>query len=163
MIDTNVGVVANGRAAQAGPDCVLACIDSLQDAIDGKLILLDDGRRILEEYRRNLSLGGQPGPGDRFFKWLWANQANSTCCLTVPITSRNNDETDFREFPDDPALATFDRQDRKFVAVALASGRNPPVRNASDRDWWVFRDRLAQHGVHVEFLCPDLMGASPGP
>lgn len=154
---TNVPMVANGVAAQAGPACVLTCIDSLEDAMQRRLILLDDGMRILDEYRRHLSLRGQPGPGDRFFKWLWANQANPSHCRQIAIVPRGGDEADFEEFPDDPALERFDRQDRKFVAVALASGRGPGIRNASDTDWWDFRGPLARHGVHVEFLCPDLM------
>lgn len=157
MIDTNVAAVANGDAQQAGPDCVLTCIDSLEDAMRSRLILLDDMMRILDEYRQNLSLSGQPGPGDRFLKWLWANQANPEHCLRVTIIPRGSNGEDFQEFPQDPALAGFHRKDRKFVAVALASRRDPSIHNASDTDWWDFKDELARHGLHIKFLCPDLM------
>jgi len=54
-------------------------------------------------------------------------------------------------------LARFDRSDRKFVAVALASQLNPNVLNATDTDWWHYRECLAKHGVRVVFLCSDLM------
>lgn len=63
----------------------------------------------------------------------------------------------FREFPDDPELAGFDWDDRKFVAVALAVGADPAILNASDTDWWLGREGLERHGVQVVFLCPELM------
>lgn len=54
-------------------------------------------------------------------------------------------------------LENFDLTDRKFVAVALASGVDPPINNASDTDWWEFRDALARHRVTINFLCQELM------
>jgi hypothetical protein len=154
VVDTNVPVVANGRTPQAGPACVLACIDALDDLRLHNRVVLDSLGRILQEYRNNLSASGQPGVGDAFFKWVWQNQANTTHCETVEIHPRRNGE-DYEEFPDDPELARFDRSDRKFVAVALASRLNPPIYNAVDSDWWDFRDALAAHGVTVRFLCPN--------
>jgi len=155
VIDTNVAMVANGSADQAGPDCVLACIDALLRVRDDHRLLMDDGGRILDEYRCNLSPSGQPGAGDAFFNWLWDNQWNAERCERVPITP--NGHRGFVEFPDDPDLAAFDPADRKFVAVALASALDPPIMNASDNDWCEYRDALEHHGVEVQFLCPDLM------
>ena len=66
-------------------------------------------------------------------------------------------EREFVEFPEDQRLADFDRDDRKFVAVALASGASPPIVNATDTDWWEHRDALSEHSVNVRFLCTDLM------
>ena len=68
-----------------------------------------------------------------------------------------NDARGFEEFPGAPSLAGFDMDDRKFVAVALASGTGPEILNASDTDWWDFREPLERHGVRVNFLCPELM------
>jgi hypothetical protein len=153
-MDTNVPVVANGRTSQASPDCVLACIDALL-RIRENCLLLDDGGLILDEYRRYLSPSGQPGSGDAFFKWLWNNQGNADQCRRVKITA--DDDRGFAEFPDDPELERFDKDDRKFVAVALASGNAPPVLNASDTDWWNFREVLSQRGVRVDFICQELM------
>ena len=56
-----------------------------------------------------------------------------------------------------PSSPEFDRDDRKFVAVALASGTSPPIVNASDRDWWEHREVLQVHGIEILFLCPELM------
>jgi hypothetical protein len=155
VVDTNVAVVANGKTPQAGPDCVLTCITGLNNIVAEGQIFLDHGGLILEEYRRHLSPSGQPGPGDAFFKWLWNNQGNPRRCRWVVITPVAG--SGFAEFPEDPELAGFDASDRKFVAVVLASDQHPPINNASDTDWWHYREVLKRHGVEVLFLCPELM------
>ena len=160
-MDTNVAVVANGKAEQADPKCVSTCIDTLRQIIQDEkyVILLDDKSLIFDEYLKNLSLSGQPGSGDAFFRWLWWNQLNERHCRQVPIPP--HDERGFEDFPDDRDLASFDRDDRKFVAVAVASKSSPRVLNAVDRDWGDYREPLCRHGVEVKFLCPDLMCAAP--
>ena len=160
VMDTNVAVVANDKTEQAGPKCVSTCIDTLRQIQAGRLLLLlDNGNEIIQEYQGNLHPSGKPGSGDAFFKWLWRNQFNDEYCRRVLITP--HDERGFEEFPDDPDLASFDRDDRKFVAVALASKSDPRVLNASDTDWRDYREPLRRHGVEVEFLCPELMLAAP--
>jgi Fe-S-cluster formation regulator IscX/YfhJ len=156
VIDTNVCIVANGRHEAAGFSCVAACIDALSEARN-RLIVIDDGYLILREYQGYLSFSGQPNVGDAFFKWLWDNHCNDQHCQRVRLTPLNDAVRAFEEFPDDPALADFDRSDQKFVAVALASGLRPNILNASDTDWWVARAALATHGVRITFLCPELM------
>lgn len=157
VVDTNVAVVANGKTSQAGIDCISACITELGEIRAHRRVFVDHDGLILEEYRRHLSPSGQPGPGDAFFKWLWDNQGNLRHCKPVEITPLDGNGQSFAEFPDDPALAGFDRDDRKFVATALASGGHPPILNASDTDWWNYRVALSRHGVKVRFLCPELM------
>jgi len=158
VVDTNVPVTANGRAEQAGPPCVLACIEALSKIVQGGMTVLDDGRRILREYMDNLNMSGQPGVGDMFMKWVWQNQAVTGRCEQVTITPRDRADDDFDEFPDDPALARFHRKDRKFVAVALASRNNPLILNAVDSDWQAFRQALTKHRVRIRFLCSAEMG-----
>jgi hypothetical protein len=155
VVDTNVGVVANGRADQAGPDCVLACVEALELVVSQGRLLVDDGMRIIREYQDNLSPSGAPGVGDRFLKWIWQNYSNDTVCSQVSVTE--DAERGFEEFPDDPSLVGFDVSDRKFVAVALASGVRAPILNSSDTDWWDYRTELAGHGIDIHFLCPELM------
>lgn len=159
VIDTNVPVVANGRTEQAGPDCVLACLEALESTVRTGKLVLDDALRIVNEYMNNLSMSGQPGAGDSFMKWIWQNQANPDCCERVHITPRAGGTEDYKEFPDDPDLAGFDPPDRKFAAVARASRHGPVVLNAADTDWWDYKEPLERHGVSVEFLCPELMGS----
>lgn len=155
VVDTNVPLVANGRAEQADLECEDACVRQLIQIQSEHRTLMDDKMLTIEEYRRNLSHSGQPGVGDAFFKWLWENQANPQHCRTVPVTVHA--DRGFAEFPDDPRLDKFDKDDRKFVAVALASGAGPRVLNAVDRDWWDHRKALKENGVNVVFLCPELM------
>ncbi len=156
VIDTNVPVVANGKAEQAAAGCEATCIKTLRQIRTDRRLLLDDKGLIIQEYRKRLSPSGQPGPGDAFFKWLWENQANEQHCRFVTVTCHA--DRGFEEFPEDPSLGSFDLDDRKFVAVVLASGTSPNVLNASDTDWWHHRQALERHGIVVVFLCPELMG-----
>lgn len=157
VVDTNVPIVANGRSVQADPECVLNCLAALESIRMEGIIVLDDGSRILREYMNKLGMSGQPGVGDLFMKWVWQNQAVIERCERVEIHERNGDENDFVEFPDDPALAAFDRSDRKFVAVARASKLQPPILNAVDSDWRDFESALKRHGVTVNNLCPQCL------
>lgn len=157
VVDTNVPVVANGKTSHAGYDCIGACIAALAKTRNRRRVIVDDQGLILDEYRRHLRPSGQPGPGDAFFKWLWDNQGNPRFCVRAKITPMAGGDGEFEEFPADPAFAGFDRDDRKFVAAAIASGEGPPILNASDTDWWLYREVLAAHDVRVEFLCPELM------
>jgi len=156
VVDTNVPIVANGAANHATPDCVLRCVDRLEMVIKKEKVLLDDGMHILHEYMGNLSMSGQPGMGDFFMKCVWLNQTNPLHCKCIHITPKPGSE-DFEEFPNDPDLKGFDPSDRKFVAVALASGLNPPILNAVDTDWWDYHQPLQRNGIQIEFICPELM------
>lgn len=159
VIDTNVAVVANGRGTDAGLACVKACILELQRIRQEGKVVLDTGMLILNQYKRNLRLKGQPGVGDAFFKWLWAHQGMPERCERVTITPVNGS---FREFPNDSQLEGFHRKDRMFVAVALACTCNPEVLNAVDSHWWDFRQALQRHGLRIRFLCPEKFQGRPG-
>ena len=156
VVDTNVPLVANGKAEQAGWKCEDACVRKLIQVQAGRRTLVDDKRLIFKEYLKRLSLSGQPGLGDAFFKWLWENQANPQHCRIVPVTVHDG-RSDSRSSRTSARLDSFDRSDRKFVAVALASGSSPKVLNAADTDWRDHRQALAENGVDVVFLCPELM------
>ncbi len=157
IVETNVIAVANELADHADPVCSLACINALQTVHQKRKIVIDSGSLFFDEYFRYASRSGQPRLGDLFVKWLWDNQANVRRCERVSITASVNDPNDFVEFPDDPSLHCFDRADRKFVAVALASRRNPKILNAVDTDWWHFRDQLGLYNISIQFLCPQMM------
>lgn len=154
VVDTNVPVVANGKSKQADPDCVISCIAALRRIHEDGVVVLDDAMRILHEYMNNLSLSGQPGAGDFFMKWVFNNQADEHRCEQVRLTPRDGSPDDFEEFPDDIELADFDRSDRKFVAVALASQNSPTVLDAVDSDWAEKYEALKRNGIVIDFLCP---------
>lgn len=154
IVDTNVAVVASRRPAQASEDCVATCAERLRQITDGEVkLVLDDQRRIIDEYRGQLNPDGQPGIGDVFLKWVEMNWANPERCDLVPITPIDGSENEFEEFPNDPALNDFDPDDRKFIAVVFAHPDNPPILQAVDSQWWDFRDALHENGVTVAFIC----------
>jgi len=117
-------------------------------------LMIDSLGLILKEYLRKLGYAGQPGAGEKFAKWAWSNQATPEAVTVIGITPFDHGWRRFIEFPDVDELRKFDRSDQKFVAVALASGRDPPILNAVDSDWWTHSAALARIGVQVEHLCP---------
>ena len=52
-------------------------------------------------------------------------------------------------------LSSFDPDDRKFVAVANAHPGKPPIMEATDRQWWGWKEALHDAGITVHFLCPE--------
>lgn len=155
VVDTNVLIVANNKAPQASLECVLSCIEYLNNLRKSDILVIDNNWLIINEYRRKNSVSGQPGVGDAFLKWVLTNRTNSKHCEEVPITQLA--ENDFAEFPRSSSLAGFDPSDRKFVAVAVAHPQRPAIANAVDSDWRNFESALAEHGIKVDFLCPELL------
>ncbi len=154
VVDTNVLVVANEReTVGVSAECVLACCDAIQEIQQDGRLVIDSRWEILGEYQTYARSDGQPGLGDVFLKWILTNLENESRCKQVLITPLDGPPW-YKEFPSDPGLSGFDRSDRKFVAVALAHGKKPPILNAVDTDWWEYRRPLERVGVVVEFLCP---------
>ena len=155
IVDTNVPIVANGRPDRArgsravSLSCRMAAVELLMKIIGSGTLVLDLAGEIQEEYHRHLSPQGQPGVGDRFY--LTALQSSPSQVERV-ILPRNPDG-DYIDFPDAPALARFDRSDRKFAA--LARRERVPVSSATDSDWLDFRGPLAANGIDVDFVCGD--------
>lgn len=161
LVDTNVPKAANGEATpQASLTCIGTCVAKLWEIQQHHTLVIDDHWLILKEYMGQLQSSGQPGVGDAFLKWVLTNRANPDRCEYVSITPIE-DATNFLEFPVDTALASFDRSDRKFVAVALSHAEPPiPILNAVDGGWWKHRDALKANNIEVHFLCPDAMIAN---
>ena len=164
IIDTNVIVVANGKAAapQASEECVIRCQARLAEILRGpEMVLLDDKKRIIQEYRSNLNEKGR-GFGDRFWLELkrrfYNPKSYPDTVITVEITPLAENGTEFEEFPnDDAALSDFHKKDKKFVAVALVYqrdfGQEAPILKAEDSGWEEFRDALAVHSIRVDSIC----------
>lgn len=161
IVDTNVIVIANDTDDKRA-DCRDRCQDRLQQIIaQQEKVVIDDKRRILGEYQNNTRPNIRKGIGDLFVKRLLQNLGNPNICTMVPITSLTGNGTDFEEFPDDNALISFDPDDRKFIAVALAhkrdTGQTPPILLAIDRGWLQFMAAFANHGVSVNLICEEDM------
>jgi hypothetical protein len=113
-------------------------------------LFLDASGEILEEYGKQVLHGAPQGVGDAFYVWAVTYQATPSTCQLVNITS--DEDWEYVEFPHDEDLRKFDRSDRKFVAVAIASGQNPTIFNATDSDWRNHAEPLSKY-VNVEELC----------
>jgi len=151
VVDTNVGVMANLKH-ETSADCQLACIEALEDIHAAGHIVLDDNDLIFDEYRRHLSLSGQPGVGDAFMKWVHNNLHNPERCTLVAIGGKEADRP-FDAFPTLPELEGVDPSDKKFFATANAHPKKPRILQAVDSKWWGWKDDLTKAGISVEFLC----------
>lgn len=129
-----------------------ACVNAIEHVVKTRGLVLDAGGEIFEEYARNLSLAGQPGVGDGFLKWVYDNQWEFNESQRVAITKKGNS---YKEFPENSSLDKFDPSDRKFVAVANAHAEKPPILQATDKEWWRFKEALSECGISVRFLCED--------
>lgn len=156
VIDTNVLAVANGKHPNAADADVFKCQEFLEGTRT-RHVSVDTLGLIFEEYFKHADRSGQPGIGDAFAKWLWHNQWDEAICEQVVITPDPEGDREFLEFPDDEALSAFDRDDRKFVAVAVSSQFDAVICNASDSDWWDFRAAFEKHRLNINFLCPELI------
>lgn len=159
VIDVNVPIVANQKHTEAGEECILACITYLQKVIATGTVVLDDDQVIFSEYQRHLDFSGQPGVGDLFFRWLWANQAVASRCQKVPLT-RCSHGFEYEEFPHEENLIQFDPDDKIFVAVAISSGNDPELANAVDSDWFHYKYQLIAQNLNLKFLCGEDIFAS---
>jgi len=161
VIDTNVPKTANlacnpEDVPQELVACVLACVEAIVHVKKNGGLVMDAGDEIFDEYRRQLSMGGQPGVGDKFMKWVHDNRWKLPDADRVKITKNGNT---YNEFPSHCGLAQFDISDRKFVAVSNAHPDKPPIFQATDSKWWGWKDDLAAVGITVHFLCPDYVKA----
>lgn len=164
VVDTNVATTANDRNEGASADCRAACAQALHHMMTQGHVYIDDGGEgrqsaIVDEYRRNLSARGEPGPGDVFLKWLLSHEWSPKRVTRVPITAKADDSEDYEELPAPDDGTVYDRSDRKFLAVAAAHAKRPPILQALDSKWWGWQEALAAIGVDVHFLCPEAIAA----
>ena len=160
IVDTNVIIAANGEAPHASLKDVESCQKRIKQILGQReTSLVDDGWRILEEYKRYVDLKSRKGIGDIFVKTLLQNlMRQPAICTMVHINPLDGSDTNFKEFPDNEGLSDFDVADRKFIAVAIAYERvhdkKATILQALDRKWEPFRKAFEQEGVSIHFLCP---------
>jgi hypothetical protein len=132
---------------------MLACVENLEAIYAGDITVVDDADEIVREYLGAVDHAGEPKVGAKFAKRLFRLRFNPEVCERIPITPIDGSQPSYAEFPPDAALADFDPDDRKFIAVACAHPERPPVLEAVDREWWTYRAAFAAAGVDVQFLC----------
>jgi hypothetical protein len=157
VVDTNVILVANGQHGAVSETCITACGSRLRDIMQGGRVAIDSEYLILNEYRKKTEPHVGKRAGDIFLRWLLRNNANQKRCDQVAL--KVHDERGFESFPEDASLGNFDPPDRKFVAVAAAHLDKPPILQATDSKWVDWAPALTMHGVKVDFLCPEDIGA----
>ena len=118
-----------------------------------KTLVIDAGNEMFDEYRNKLVLSGQAGLGNAFLKWVHDNRWGLPAENRVEIHPDGNGS--YREFPNHAGLVAFDLSDRKFIAVANAHSKKPPILQAADSKWWGWKEALAEEGISVKFLCPE--------
>jgi len=117
VIDTNVLLVADGKASQMSATCRAECAQRLEAVKKGGRVVLDQQWLILREYQNKLSPSGKPPtPGNLFLKWLMTVCRDEQHVSQVSITATNPEQTRFAEFPaDEPLELAFDPADRNEV------------------------------------------------
>jgi hypothetical protein len=134
IVDTNVPKTANlANDPSDIPDelvaCVANCVKAVEHVIKKRGLIIDAGDEIFDEYRKQLDMKGRPGMGDHFMKWVHDNRWSLPDSNRVAITRRGDS---YDQFPAHKKLNFFDISDRKFVAVANAHPRKPPILQATD-------------------------------
>ena len=150
VVDTNVAIAANGRGIDADMQCQLTCVQRLRSLVAREIIAIDDRWLILSEYVKHMKRSRMPGVGDVFFKHVLDSQQLGDRVHWVAVTPSDDDRRGFEELPEN----TFDRKDRKFLAVAVVAGA--VVLNATDSDWGEQEALMDELGVEVNQLCPHL-------
>lgn len=124
VIDTNVLRVANRNSDQADDACVSRCIEVLMEVVRDSSLALDDAGEIMAEYSRHSSYSGQPGAGDRFFRWAYQNQYQA--CRMVRLTAEAIRPVRSKVRSDSPYLhpASYDPQccRQRLVTVRRRTG-----------------------------------------
>ena len=151
VLDENVLHVADGRNDAATTACVEASIERLIKLRQSEQLVMDDGDVIFDRYYALREFDPPYGIAMEFLLWVFV-QRGSDRILDVSIHLDGTGEDSFVEFPDDLELTGFDHDDRKWVAVAIASGLHPPIVSATDSDWRDFEVPLSRY-VRLEILC----------
>lgn len=152
VIDTNILLVANKQHQGVSASCVISCVDALNAIKKNGVVAIDDEYEILREYSLKTKPNTGNRVGDAFLKWLFQNLGNTKHVERVHIEL--HEHRGYVEFPDDGDLIDFDFADRKFIAVAAKHSKHPPILQAADSKWMAWSDKLGEHGVDFEFLCP---------
>lgn len=152
VVDTNVPIVANGRADANDPrppsiECRESAVTFLRKLVTNGTILLDTAGDVLTEYRRYLDPRGQPGVGDRFYLTVLMSHPARVERVELP----RRDDGEYADLPQPIIDAGFDPSDRKFAALGIKGGA--PVFNATDSDWIEHGYVLAVEGVELVHLC----------
>ncbi len=155
VVDTNVPVVANGRAdsengKQPSIECRESTIRFLAWVLDKGKILLDIDGEVQREYHTYLNPHGQPGVGDRFYLQVLRSAPSKIERHELP----KGQDGEYVDLPRQLIEVGFDPSDRKFAA--LAKRAEATVANATDSDCLIHYETIIAAGIRLKFICgPD--------
>ena len=151
VVDTNVILIANLDHPDVSPECIMACVNRLNELMKSGVLVVDDQYRILMEYQNKTSPRKGKGVGDVFVQWALRHQGQSNHVQQIALIEHQ--KNCFEEFPDLTLELMFDAPDRVFAAVAHTHPDHPPIWQAADCKWLDWWSALSACGVNVEFLC----------
>jgi hypothetical protein len=156
VVDTNVFATADGLNGTASARCVDACVEIALQIDRGTRLVVDESGEILAEYLATLNARRASGVAAKLIRRLH-DQRHVGSCDTVPITRAAAPPPVYDEVP--PALADFDYDDQKFIAVAATAGATAFLVAGLDREWFDRQADFAASGLPLQFPClTDLLG-----
>lgn len=153
IIDTNViktADLANTDDNNIPLSCIEKCMDIIETIEKHGGLLIDSNWEIIKEYENNIR--NPQFFSFRFLKWVLTHQANQKFVEMYCLGKTGEIYTDF---PKDEELNNFDPADKKFIALANAYSGSSIVYEATDSEWWGYRDAFAKAQIEVCFLCED--------
>jgi len=152
VVDTNIWVMIDKPLDKLSLEeitCLKACRKWLKDFVKSEQkLVVDLSYKIIGEYRVNIPKGGLAR------QWLnqLETQPREVRLIEVEIEL---DDKGVAVLP--KTLVIADKNDRKFVAVALAVDPHPSIVNATDTDWLGVQKGLEEHNIIVINLCLDYL------
>lgn len=158
IVDTNVPLVASGKAPHMSPNCVIACVNFIESIKKGEyLLVIDSNFLMIGEYLKEMQNLPTNTLGNQFLKFILTYRDIPIKVKQVDI--HQLDEFNFIEVPQSIIDIGFDNSDRKFVAVAIANNNLAPIAQAADSKWIGWEKALNNEGITVRFLCKDELKA----
>jgi hypothetical protein len=156
VVDTNVWAMMDKSIGDMLKieeiECIRNCRNWLRDFVNSTdRLVLDDKHLILREYRNNMTPGGRA----REFLNTLETKPREQRLVELAI---DLDKDGYAVVP--LYLAINDKDDRKFIAVALAHSPTPPIVNATDTDWAKDKAMLDPGGIIIQEICDDYIQAT---
>ncbi len=164
IIDTNVPLTAAGFNSEASADCALICEEVINGVIRGEIaVVIDREESAIAEYRQNIYPDPKGTRAGQFLMFLLMNRHRPSRVRSIELERDANGL--YMDYPDrhdlwtsdDERCESFDANDKKWVALAVAfrreTGDDAPIVNAADRCWLAFNSHLESAGVKLEILC----------
>ena len=154
VIDTNVWAAAGKSIVDVETieeaDCIESCTDWIQRFLkSNSKVLVDAAGKVIDEYQRYIGQGRFPESKlSQLYSELWGK---------IEFKDIQFDDSGYAVLPQN--IRFHDREDRKFVALALTTDPYAPIYNSMDTDWEKEKDQLAECGLTIIELCPNYIQA----